>query len=418
MNIDIKFVHAADVHLDSPLRGLERYEGAPVEQIRGATRKAFVNLVNLCIQKRVNFLILAGDLYDGDLLDYQTGLFFANQMSKLREFGIKVYLVQGNHDAQSEIAKGVRLPDNVHTFSSGEPHTLVDQELGVALHGWSYPTRAVTEDISQRYPDPLSGFYNIGILHTSLDGRPGHDHYAPCSLQNLINRGYDYWALGHIHQREIVTEKPLVVFPGNLQGRHVREAGAKGCIHVEVSGGQTQIDFHPLDVVQWAVCTVNLGGIETPAEAIDTAVEQLRSHISISRDKLYAVRFVFQGATAVHHQLQKDKEHFIYNLRAAVNDVSRGGVWIEKVLFETRQIADIHRLLEEYPSLKNFFAILKELAEDDTIGPEIAAELKGFYNLIPQEAVFGDDGLNINDSEFLRAIMIQAQKMIIDELVS
>ena len=129
MNIDIKFVHAADVHLDSPLRGLERYEGAPVEQIRGATRKAFVNLVNLCIQKRVNFLILAGDLYDGDLLDYQTGLFFANQMSKLREFGIKVYLVQGNHDAQSEIAKGVRLPDNVYTFSSGEPHTLVDQEL-------------------------------------------------------------------------------------------------------------------------------------------------------------------------------------------------------------------------------------------------------------------------------------------------
>ena len=293
MNIDIKFVHAADVHLDSPLRGLERYEGAPVEQIRGATRKAFVNLVNLCIQKRVNFLILAGDLYDGDLLDYQTGLFFANQMSKLQSLVSKFIWCRATTTLRARSLRVSAYLIMCIPFPVVNPHT-GGSRIRVALHGWSYPTRAVTEDISQRYPDPLSGFYNIGILHTSLDGRPGHDHYAPCSLQNLINRGYDYWALGHIHQREIVTEKPLVVFPGNLQGRHVREAGAKGCIYVEVSGGQTQIDFHPLDVVQWAVCTVNLGGIETPAEAIDTAVEQLRSHISISRDKLYAVRFVFR----------------------------------------------------------------------------------------------------------------------------
>lgn len=119
--MDFKFIHAADVHLDSPLRGLERYEGAPVDEIRGAVRRAFINLIDMCIRERVKFLVLAGDLYDGDLLDYQTGLFFAAQMSRLRASGIKVYIVLGNHDAQSEVTKGVRLPDNVHLFSADTP---------------------------------------------------------------------------------------------------------------------------------------------------------------------------------------------------------------------------------------------------------------------------------------------------------
>lgn len=416
--MDFKFIHAADVHLDSPLRGLERYEGAPVDEIRGAVRRAFINLIDMCIRERVKFLVLAGDLYDGDLLDYQTGLFFAAQMSRLRASGVKVYIVLGNHDAQSEVTKGVRLPDNVHLFSADTPHTIYDEELGVALHGWSYPTRAVTEDVSRRYPEPAFGFYNIGILHTSLDGREGHDNYAPCSLQDLIRKGYNYWALGHVHQREIAAENPLVVFPGNIQGRHIRETGPKGCMLVEVLNGQTHLQFRPLDVLQWAVCTADITGVKSPEEALDLAVEQLQDQIAVSGGKLHAVRFIIEGATKVNNQLQRNKDHFIYNLRAAVNDVSRGSVWLEKVLVETRQVADLEALFDEHPTLKDFFRILHEFAEDTSLREELEAELRGFYNMIPKEAVIGEDGLNLNDSRFLETIIAQAKKLIADELVS
>ncbi len=124
----MKFIHAADVHLDSPLHGLERYEGAPVAEMRGATRRALENLVDLCRDERADFLLLAGDLYDGDWRDFGTGLFFAAQMVRLREAGVRVFVVRGNHDAASRITRSLRLPDNVHVFASRRPETVVDDD--------------------------------------------------------------------------------------------------------------------------------------------------------------------------------------------------------------------------------------------------------------------------------------------------
>ena len=111
-----KFIHAADIHLDSPLRGLDKYEGAPVESIRGATRRAFANLVSLSISEHVDFVILAGDIYDGDWKDYNTGLFFVKELSRLEEAGIPVVLLYGNHDAQSRITKSLTLPENTRPY--------------------------------------------------------------------------------------------------------------------------------------------------------------------------------------------------------------------------------------------------------------------------------------------------------------
>jgi exonuclease SbcD len=252
-----KFIHAADVHLDSPLRGLEQYEGAPVEEIRGASRRALENLVELAIAEQVAFVLFAGDLYDGDWKDYNTGLYFGRQMTKLREAGIRAFLLSGNHDAASQLTRHLRLPDNIKILSDQKPESVSLEDFGVMLHGQGFPRRVVTENLSAGYPKPVPHLFNIGLLHTSVDGREGHEPYAPCSLEGLLSKGYDYWALGHVHRREILHQDPWVVFPGNIQGRHVRETGPKGCTVVTVRDGRVlSVEHRDLNVLRWSVCDV------------------------------------------------------------------------------------------------------------------------------------------------------------------
>ena len=192
----MKFLHAADLHLDSPLRGLARYEGAPLEQIRGATRQAFDQLIDLAISERVDFVLLAGDLYDGDWKDYNTGLYFINCMVKLKQAGIEVFMISGNHDASSQLSKSLRLPDNTHLFSPRKAETICMDALEVAIHGQSFIKGKITKDLSANYPQAKAGYFNISLLHTSLNGRQGHDTYAPCTLEGLKQKQYHYWALG------------------------------------------------------------------------------------------------------------------------------------------------------------------------------------------------------------------------------
>jgi DNA repair exonuclease SbcCD nuclease subunit len=226
----MRFLHAADAHLDSPLRGLDDYEGAPIEALRGATRRAFTALIQLALLERVDFVIIAGDLYDGDWRDYNTGLFFINCVRELDRAAIPVVLLTGNHDADSRITARLTLPDNVHLLPTAQPGTKRFDHLRVAVHGQGFARQSEKRNLALEYPSPVTGFFNIGVLHTALDGREGHAPYAPCKIDDLVARGYDYWALGHIHKRESVNgnRHPRIEFPGNLQGRHVREVGATG----------------------------------------------------------------------------------------------------------------------------------------------------------------------------------------------
>ena len=187
----MKFIHAADLHIDSPLRGLDSYEGAPVDRLRIANRSALERLVDRALDEQVNFVIFAGDIYDRDWHDFRTGLFFREQMVRLNRADIRVFIVQGNHDAQGVISRQLVLPENVTVFSSRAAQTVKIDELSVAVHGRSFPERAVDEDLVPAYPEPVLGFFNVGILHTSLSGRPGHDTYAPTSVATLESKGYD-----------------------------------------------------------------------------------------------------------------------------------------------------------------------------------------------------------------------------------
>ncbi|MGC1275618.1 MAG: DNA repair exonuclease, partial [Planctomycetaceae bacterium] len=265
-----KFLHAADLHLDSPLRGLDRYEGAPVDAIRQATRRAVENLVELAIAERVAFVVIAGDVYDGDWPDYNTGLFFARQMAKLGEAGIAVYLISGNHDAESVITRSLMLPENVAMLRTDRPESRRHQATNCVLHGQGFATRAVTADLSANYPAAERGSFNIGILHTSAGGSSEHETYAPCTIEGLRRLEYDYWALGHIHlQQKLCDNGSLIAFSGNTQGRHIRETGPKGCLLVTVDGGVPSAEFRPLDVFRWERCATSATGCDEPEDVLD-----------------------------------------------------------------------------------------------------------------------------------------------------
>ena len=175
----MKFIHAADLHIDSPLVGLCCYEGAPTERLREATRRALENLVALAIEETVAFVIIAGDLFDGPWRNMHTGLFTARQFRRLEDAEIGVYLVRGNHDAESQVRQKIKWPGNVHEFSVHRAETICLEGIAVALHGRGFAHPQVTDDPVPKYPSPVPGMFNIGVLHTNVDGSQGHDPYAP-----------------------------------------------------------------------------------------------------------------------------------------------------------------------------------------------------------------------------------------------
>jgi len=414
----VKIVHAADIHLDSPLRGLVRYEGAPVERIRGATRRALENLVALCEQEQAALLLIAGDLFDGDWRDYSTGLFFVAQMARLRQAGTRVVMLRGNHDAESQIARSLRLPDNVRELATRKAESALFEDIGVVVHGRGFPTRKVVDDIAAHYPSPLPGLFNIGLLHTSLNGRPGHEPYAPTTLDVLRGKGYDYWALGHVHAREVVCEEPLVVFPGNLQGRHAREPGEKGATVIAVENGRVrELRHEVLDSVRWAVCTVDVSEAADGHEAVELVHAALGRQAAQAGGRLLAARVVLQGRSPAHPEIAGDPERFSAQLRAAALDVSGGEVWLEKVLIATSGALDAAALGARSDALGQLAGSLSSLLDDRDALLELPGVLADLRSKLPREAFDGPDGVPFDNAEFMRGLASEVRELLLSRLL-
>lgn len=414
-----KFLHAADIHLDSPLCGLERYPGAPIDQIRGATRYALRKLTELAIQEHAEFIVIAGDLYDGDWKDYNTGLFLVSQMSVLRETGIRVFIISGNHDATSRLTRSLRMPDNVTILSSHAPETIVLEHIGAAIHGQGFAQQACTKDLASQYPSQMPGLFNIGLLHTSISGREGHEPYAPCTVDTLKAKQYDYWALGHVHSREIVHKDPWIVFPGNTQGRHVREMGPKGCTVVTVEDGScTAVEHRNLHVIQWEICNVNVTGEPHPDSLLDcirTAISELAGE---GGEEPLAIRLHITGRCKAHSALLSDPDKWMNEIRAQVSDATGEKVWLEKILFQTSMEIDLKQMLTRTDSLGELLRYINSLESGDALLQLAKEELEQFITKLPNELQKGNDAVTIPKGESVKSLLEDVKQQLITRLLS
>ncbi|WP_240635871.1 metallophosphoesterase family protein [Caldimonas tepidiphila] len=417
----LRFLHAADLHLDSPLRGLARYEGAPAERLRGATRRALERLVELALAERVAFVVLAGDIYDRDWQDFHTGLFFREQMVRLGRGGVRVFIAHGNHDAQGVISRQLELPEHVQVFSSRSAQTLLLPALGVALHGRSFPEREVPEDLVPHYPAAVAGLFNIGVLHTSLAGSPAHDTYAPTSLAALQAKGYDYWALGHVHARQVVCEQPRIVFPGNLQGRHANECGPKGCELVSVGAdGRVSAEFVPLDVVRWTQLELALDGIDSLAAFQAAAGDALARLHATAPDRLHAVRLNLRGATPLKTLEARSPGTLEAAAQAAAQDLGEAEIWLERVHAELHAPLDRQAAAARDDAIGELARLVDELCADPQALPGWARQALGelLQTLPPEVRADGGDGLipDLDDAAALRALLLDAEATVLARL--
>ncbi|MFE9751613.1 exonuclease SbcCD subunit D [Saccharothrix saharensis] len=403
----VRIVHAADIHLDSPLRGLSRFvDDDLAQQLRLASRRAMENLVKLVVDKGAHALVLAGDIYDGDWRDYATGQFFARQMDVLHQHGVRVFMVAGNHDAASVVTKAVPLPGNVAVMSTDKAETLTVDDLGLVVHGQGFASKAVDANLALAYPDRVDGLVNVGILHTAVSGAEGHARYAPCSPADLERKDYEYFALGHVHARRVVNQGHRVAaFSGNLQGRHVNETGPKGALVVDLTVDQEAVlSFEPLDVARWGKVEVDATGLCSTDDVFDTVERRLSEERASTGDRPLLARVTITGDTAAAGALS-DRVRLTETVRSLAERV---GVTVERAVSQARApragsgVED--RLLDAIRRRG------RELTEDLGLVHEVAKwPDRDFGRELRRSGV-----LDLRDDEFLRGITATA----VDELVA
>ncbi len=304
-----RFIHTADIHLDSPLKSLALRNHQIAELLGGATRRAFEKIIDLCLDEHVDALIIAGDLYDRDLRSMKTAAFLGRQMRRLDEANIRVFMIRGNHDSELSITQHLDFPPNVHVFTG---HGGVEElrDLGVAIHGVSYAKRQAPESLLPKYRQPVPGLVNIGIMHTSLAGTAGHDVYAPCTIKDLVSHGFDYWALGHIHQRQIYSENPFVVMPGIPQGRDIGEAGPKSVMLVEVSNMSIRIEERFVADAEFRRVEVDLTDVAEWQMAVAELRKTLKKTQEAAKARNLICRIILLGRSPLYWRFRRDADLF------------------------------------------------------------------------------------------------------------
>lgn len=307
-----RFVHSADIHLDSPLRSLALRDGDLAERIGSATRRSFSRIVDLCLDERVDALLLAGDLYDGDQTSMKTARFLAAEMRRLDEAGIRTFLIRGNHDALSRITKELTFPDSVTVFGGRADAVRLDRPehgFDVAIHGMSFAQPHAPESLLPRYKVPVAGAVNIALMHTSLTGAAGHDLYAPCNVLDLAAAGFDYWALGHVHKRMVAPGTAAIVMPGMPQGRDINEAGAKSVTLVTIGDDRAvSMEERFVSVAEFQRVAVDLTGVEEWRDMVarvDAALGRARE-AAISEHLVARLRLT--GSTPLAWRLRRDPD--------------------------------------------------------------------------------------------------------------
>ncbi|MDE0307787.1 MAG: DNA repair exonuclease [Albidovulum sp.] len=374
-----RFIHTADMHLDSPLRTLALKNEALADLVSSSSRDALEKIVQTSIERKVDAVLVAGDLFDGEVRSMKTAAFVSKQMRNLNAAGIRVFMIKGNHDAESKIATQIPMPDNVHIFS-GRSATRRIEYADVAVHGVSFPGKLVSESLLPRFPQPVEGCFNIGILHTSIGGSAGHDTYAPCSEHELIAFEYDYWALGHIHKRSVINENPHIVMPGIPQGRDIGESGPKSATLVEVSNRKVNLEEIATAKAEFASVRVNATGIDSWDNLLEALSEALAAANGNSKAPNLVARIAVVGRCPIHWRIRHSKEILKEHLEGKVASI--GGVWIEQIDIETTPDTPGQAGADPIDELLGH---MRELSSDASLRKRAREEWESLLKQLPRE---------------------------------
>jgi len=355
-----RFIHAADIHLDSPLKSLALRDPELAELIGNATRRAFAGIIDLCLAEQVDALLLAGDLYDGDQTSMKTARFLAERLRQLHEANIKVFIIRGNHDALSRITKELTFPESVTLFGGRAGAIEVERantDFPVTIHGLSFAQPHAPDSLLPRFKLPTQGAVNIGLMHTSLAGATEHPDYAPCSITDLTTSGFDYWALGHIHKRSLIQGRCTIVMPGMPQGRDIGESGAKSVTLVTIADDRSiRLEERFTSVAQFESVPIDLTGVELWEDMIAIVAKKLsQTRDQVKSDHLVA-RLHFTGMTPLAWRMRRDPD--LLKEEAAHRAFVIGKSWIEKVEIDCRApgadagsngdpVIELRRLIDE-----------------------------------------------------------------------
>jgi DNA repair exonuclease SbcCD nuclease subunit len=356
MKVPFTFVHAADLHLDSPFKGLSRLPKTVRERLRESTFASFRNMVRAARDAKADFMVLAGDLYDAADRSLRAQLRLLRMFEELEADGIAVYVVHGNHDPESGSRAQLDWPANVHVFGSSAVETvpayLADGRLAAYIYGISYPTASVSDNLAARFVRKEGAPFHLALLHANVDGDPAHDDYAPCRLQELVSSGFDYWALGHVHHRRLLHEYPHVAYPGNIQGRSMRETGPKGASIVRVSeSGDVRIEFRDTADVLWLESAVSIEGLEREQQLKDRLRQAAEDARAEAGGRPVILRIWLEGRGGLHRALMREDaaEGWLEELREWIGspDDRDDWVWVDSIAVRTAAAGDAWRYADD-----------------------------------------------------------------------
>ena len=382
----LRFVHAADLHLDSPFKALiGRSDGQVAATLANATFAAYENIIDFCIAERVDALLIAGDIYDGADRSLRAQLRFGQGLQRLTEHGIRSFICHGNHDPLDGWEARIAFPPGCIRFGPEVQAVPIDPqnpERGT-VYGMSYPARDERRNLASRFQRVPGDGFAIGLLHANVDGNPEHELYAPCTLDDLSATGMDYWALGHVHTRKVFPGRgQKVVYPGNPQGRHAYEPGARGVYLVDVNErGEASLDFRAMDVVRWQTLRLTIDGLEDEQALINLLHARCEKALACSEGRHVVCRIELAGSGELHRSLQRPGH--LADLRDSLNQCwSRRStfLWCERLTAATGPAFDRTAAL----SAGDFVAEMLAIADTATCDPAVAAviedQLRELYN--------------------------------------
>lgn len=378
------FVHAADLHLDCPFEGLGFMSDELASILREATFASLNNLIDLCITRKADFLVIAGDIYNSQDKSLRAQLRFRESLNRLSQAGIKSYIACGNHDPMSGWSARLDWPDGVHFFSENpESHPVMRDGVEIAhIHGISHVRPGITENLASSLTKNTNSPFSIAVLHCNCGQSAAHQPYAPCSLADLERSGIDYWALGHIHKRTVLRDgSPVVVYPGNIQGLNPKETGAKGCYIIGVDdAGRASLEFAETDSIRWFDEDISIAGLIREQELIDAVSDRIERIRSDARRPSLA-RFRLTGRTGLHHELVRKSilEDITANLRD--KETLHGNfVWMESIHNNTAPDIDMDERIKSEDFIGDLLRMARDIRKDPQKLESLRAAIEPLFN--------------------------------------